>query len=78
MQQVTVESCVGEKLCSSASQVVVCDEKGRALGFFVPIADRPEAGGLQLEPLLSIEETEKLRENRTGKPLEEILTRLGY
>jgi hypothetical protein len=33
---------------------------------------------LQLEPPLSIAETEELRKNRTGKPLEEILGRLGY
>jgi hypothetical protein len=78
MQQITVESCIVDKLCETAGQVVVCDEQGRALGFFVPISNRPGVKDLQLEPLLSIEETEKLRENRTGKPLEEILTRLGY
>jgi hypothetical protein len=32
---------------------------------------------LQLEPPLSIEETEKLRANKIGKPLSEILSRLG-
>jgi hypothetical protein len=33
---------------------------------------------LQLEPPLTIEETEKLRANKTGKPLTEILARFGY
>jgi len=34
---------------------------------------------LQLEPLLSISETEERRKkNRADKPLEEILGRLGY
>jgi DNA-binding CsgD family transcriptional regulator len=32
---------------------------------------------LQLEPPLSIAETEELREVKSGKPLGEILTRLG-
>jgi hypothetical protein len=40
--------------------------------------DRPDVGELQLEPPLSIAQTEELRKNRTGKPLEEILGRLGY
>jgi DNA-binding CsgD family transcriptional regulator len=32
---------------------------------------------LQLEPPLSIAETEELRKSRIGKPLSEILARLG-
>jgi hypothetical protein len=32
---------------------------------------------MQLEPLLSIVETEELRKVQTGKPLSEILARLG-
>lgn len=76
MQQITIESQLGEKLCRSG-QVVFCDEGGRVLGLFSPVHGRPRIEDLQLEPPLSIEETEQLRKNRTGKPLEEILGRLG-
>jgi hypothetical protein len=38
----------------------------------------PQAAKLSnLEPPLSIEETEKLRADKSGKPLSEILARLG-
>jgi hypothetical protein len=78
MQQITVESTLGQKLGKSAGQVVLCDEWGRVLGFFSPLQERPRIEDLQLEPPLSIAETEQLRRNRTGKPLAEILGRLGF
>ena len=56
----------------------MCDEQGRMLGFFSPTPDRPPLAALQLEPPLSIAEVEAFRSVRTGKPLEEILKRLGY
>lgn len=78
MQHITLESGVSKKLFDAAEQAVVCDEQGRVIGLFSPLLDRPQIEDLQLEPSLSIEETEELRKNRTGKPLEEILHRLGY
>lgn len=77
MQQITVESCLGQHLSKTAGQVVLGDEGGRVLGLFSPVRKQPRVEDLQLEPPLSIEETEQLRKNRTGKPLEEILGRLG-
>ncbi len=77
MQQITVETRLVESLSETSGQVVLCDEHGRVLGLFSPVLDRPRIEDLQLEPPLSIEETEQLRKNRTGKPLEEILGRLG-
>ena len=78
MHQITVETALGQKLGEIPGQVVLCDADGRALGFFSPLQDRPRVEDLQLEPPLSIAETEQLRKkNRTGKPLEEILRRLG-
>lgn len=79
MQKVTVEPVLEQLLVSLDDQVVLCDSQGRALGFFSPLPDHPQINELQLEPPLSIAETEELRKkNRTGKPLEEILGRLGY
>ena len=79
MQQIVVEPALGQTLHSLPAQVVVCDAEGRVLGFFCPLQDHPQVKDLQLEPPLSIAETEQLRkQNRTGKPLEEILGRLGF
>ena len=78
MQQISVESSLGQILGEVSNQVIVCDADGRVIGFFSPLRDRPRVEDLQLEPPLSIAETEQLRKkNRSGKPLEEILGRLG-
>jgi hypothetical protein len=77
MQEITVESCLGDQLGELSRQAILCDANGRVLGFFSPVPDRPRVEDLQLEPPLSIAETEELRKVQTGKPLEEILARLG-
>jgi hypothetical protein len=77
MQDITVEPALGSKLAQLEAQAVLCDMEGRVLGFFSPTPDHPRREELQLEPPLSIEESQKLRKVRTGKPLEEILGRLG-
>jgi hypothetical protein len=77
MNQITVEKAVGEKLAALTGQAVLCDSEGRALGFFSPIGEQLKVEDLQLEPPLSIAETEELRKVRTGKPLEEILRSRG-
>lgn len=77
MLQLTVESGFGDQLSQLGSQAVLCDSSGRALGFFSPLPDRPPVADLQLEPPLSIAEIQELRKQQTGKPLSEILARLG-
>jgi hypothetical protein len=78
MRQITVETNVQQALDALADQVAVCDVNGRVIGFFLPLRERPRIEDLRREPLLSIAETEALRQqNRTGKPLEDILGRLG-
>jgi hypothetical protein len=78
MQKITVESSVEEQLGTALNQVLVCDTAGRVIGFFSPLKDRPRVEDLQLESPLSNAEIEQLRQkNRTGKPLEDILKRLG-
>jgi hypothetical protein len=78
MRHITVESPVGDRLGDSTEQVIVCDVEGRVIGFFSPLRGRPRLEDLRLEPPRSIAQTEELRQKqRTGKPLEEILGRLG-
>ena len=77
MDKITVEPGLGQKLSELAGEAVLCDGNGRALGFFSPLQDHVSVDHLQLEPRLSIAETEALRKERTGKPLGEILGQLG-
>jgi hypothetical protein len=79
MQRVVLEPSLDQKLSTVSEQVIVCDAEGRVVGFFSPLKNRPRLEDLQLEPPLSIAKTEELRlKNRTGRPLEEILGRLGF
>ena len=77
MDQITVETSLGERLARLPGGAILCDSTGRALGLFSPLGQPVQVGQLQLEPPLSIAETEELRKVRTGKPLSEILNRLG-
>lgn len=78
MQEVIVEPALGEKLGQLADQTVLCNSEGRVLGLFQPFRDRPKVEDYRLEPPSTIEEINERRKNRSGKPLEEILTRLGF
>jgi hypothetical protein len=77
MQEFTVDHNLESQLGHLAVQTILCDQAGRILGFFSPVTGRPKLDELQLEPPLSIEETEKLRANKTEKPLSEILAKLS-
>ena len=77
MQQIVVEASLSQKLVGLSGQAVLCDADGRALGFFSPLREPVDVEKLQLEPPLSIAETEELRKVKSGKPLKEIIDRLG-
>lgn len=77
MNQFTVGPAIVQQLGAVTAQTVVCDEQGRALGFFSPLAQATPLEGLNLESPLSLEATNALRKDRTGKPLAEILESLG-
>jgi hypothetical protein len=77
MDKLTIESSLCDQLRQLSGQAVLCDPSGRALGFFSPLPDRPPVADLQLEPPLSLAEIQELRKQQTGKPLSEILARLG-
>jgi len=77
MQQIKVEPALGNQLSALEGQAIICDSGGRALGVFSALGEPAQIEDLQLEPPLSIAETEELRKDCTGKPLEEILRQLG-
>lgn len=79
MRQVVLEPSLPQALTEVSDQVAVCDAEGRVIGFFSPVVHRPRIEDLQLEPPLSIADTEAIRQqNLGGRPLEEILSRLGF
>ena len=71
MTRVTVDSATQFKL-QGAEPLIVCNEAGKVLGFFQP-AMVPEG----IKSPISDEEIERLRQQRTGSPLSEVLKRLG-
>jgi len=78
MEQITLDPILSEKLGQLPGYALLCDSEGFALGFFKPFTDRPRAEDLQLEPPTSIEEIQgRRKQGVTGKPLSEILRRLG-
>lgn len=78
MRTFSVEPALSEKLFSLTGEAILYDKDGRALGYFSPMPHHPPVSDLQLEPSLSVAEFEELRKkNRSGKPLSEILKRLG-
>jgi hypothetical protein len=79
MERIVIKSQIGAILAKATGYVVLCDAEGRALGMFQPMKDHPPVDKLKFEPPRSVAESEELRKkHRTGKPLEEILKRLGY
>lgn len=61
MQQIIVQPALGQELGGLSGQALLCDDTGRALGFFSPLKAKVKASELQLEPPLSIAEIEELR-----------------
>jgi hypothetical protein len=77
MHHITIESALSQQLNQLVGQAILCDAEGRAIGLFSPLPERPRPEDLQLEPHLSVAEIEEMRKDRVGKPLGEILARLG-
>jgi hypothetical protein len=55
----------------------VCDESGRVLGYFHPVLPSEAAARAERRSPFTDEELQQRRQQRTGRPLAEILERLG-
>jgi hypothetical protein len=73
MTKLTVDSELRAKLGGFQDLVEFCDETGRVVGFFHPVA--PTSQGRTSSPI-SDEEIEAARQQRTGRPLADILADL--
>ena len=65
------------KLHNLEGLVEVCDESGKTLGYFHPVV-RANGVGQTVHSPFSDEELERRRQQRTGRPLAEILERLSH
>ncbi len=75
MTKVTVDSDLRAKLGDMRDLVEFRDENGRVVGFFHPVAPNTDASNQRSSPI-SDEEIEIARQQRTGRPLADILTDL--
>jgi hypothetical protein len=71
MTKLTVDRELKAKLANFEDLIELCDESGRVVGFFHPVA----ANGVsnQARSPISDEEIEAARQQRTGRPLGDIL-----
>jgi hypothetical protein len=71
MTKVIIDAATRANLHNLDTVLQVCDEDGHTLGYFHPLSD-----GTPVRSPISDEEIECRRQQRTGKPLAEILERL--
>lgn len=75
MVRVVVDDEVRTKLGNLSEVLEICDSSGQLLGYFAPATERPESE--RLKPQVSDEELRRRAEQGGGRPLAEILERLG-
>lgn len=75
MTKLTVDADLRAKLGNFQDLIEICDEKGRLVGFFHPVAasNQNNTGS----PITD-EEIEVARQQRTGRPLTDILAELDH
>jgi hypothetical protein len=85
MKKIEIASPLSQELSGLKGQAVLHDAEGQVLGYFSPARQDLKLEDLQLESPMSIEELETIRQRYAGKrpeefgkPLEEILHRLGF
>jgi hypothetical protein len=75
MTKVIVDASFGAKVTGLTGAVEVCDESGRTIGYFQPVL----SGGLSAKGVrspISDEEIERRSQERSGRPLADILADL--
>jgi len=76
MTKVVLESGTLSKLAGIRETAILCDESGRAIGFFEPLEPPRGKGEEGVEPPFSEEQIEQFRRQRTGRSLGQILADL--
>ncbi|MBI1901826.1 MAG: hypothetical protein HYS13_12035 [Planctomycetia bacterium] len=76
MTKLVLDANTLAKLHNLAAPFEVCDESGRTLGYFHPVG-APGAASSGVKSPISDEEIGRRRQQRTGRPLAEILENLA-
>ncbi len=76
MTRVFVDAATRSRLHDLDGVLEVCDESGRTLGYFHPATVQVASSEVPRSPL-NEDEVELRRKDRSGRPLSEILERLG-
>jgi hypothetical protein len=76
MVKIVADAALADKLPSVDAPVEICDTSGRTLGYYSPVPAATGEPGTKPRSPHSIEELQQLRQQRTGRPLSEILKRL--
>jgi hypothetical protein len=76
MTQIVLDQVTLAKLHNLETPLEVCDTSGRVLGYFQPAAAAQSERRRRCKSPFSEEELQRRRQQRTGRPLSEILDRL--
>jgi hypothetical protein len=74
MQKFVIDPALFQQLSGLTGDTILCDSTGKTLGVYQPVK---ETKIMNLESPLSEAEIAERGKVKTGKPLEEILVRLG-
>ena len=73
MTKFVVDAAFEAKLASLREPVEFCDQSGRTLGFFHPAGGSSEPGRPTVQSPFTDDEIQRRRQQRSGRPLGEIL-----
>jgi hypothetical protein len=76
MTRITVDAGTLAKLHGLNDFLEFCDESGRTLGHFCPLVSPPRGPDGKIISPISDEEWERRRQERSGRPLKDILADL--
>lgn len=73
MAKLTVDAETRGRLRNLGELLEICDESGRTLGYFHPVTDASQETTERLQSPLTRDDLERRRQERTGRPLSDIL-----
>lgn len=76
MTRVVLDTGFLSKLAGIRETALLCDESGRAVGYFEPLEPPTGRGEDGTESPFSDEEIERFRQQRSGRSLQDVLTTL--
>jgi hypothetical protein len=77
MVKVTLDAALLTHLNQVDTALEICDAAGQTVGYFHPAVRRPLGEGPSARSPFSDEELQARRQQRTGRPLADILEQLG-